>query len=82
MLDDVEFRWKKNKMENWKLILSLNGMKAYISLSSEETIKALWSEIVKGFNELLENSLVIAKGNDESWVETFEKIKKSKKRFS
>ena len=83
MLDDIESRWRQNKKENWKLILSLNGMKAYISLSSEETIKALWSEIVKGFNELLiENSLAIAKGNDESWAETFEKIKQSKKRFS
>ena len=83
MLDDIESRWKKNKKDNWKLILSLNGMKAYVSLSSEETIKALWSEIVRGFNELLiENSLAIAKGNDESWAETFEKIKQSKKRFS
>ena len=82
LLDDIESRWKDNKKSNWKLILSIQGMKAYISLSSEETIKAVWSEIVKGFNELLmKNSLAIAKGNNESWAETFEKIKKSKTRF-
>lgn len=80
MLNSIEQRWQKNKKNNWKLILSITGMKAYISFSSEETIKAIWSEIVKGFNELLiENSLAIAKGDDESWAKTFEKIKKSKK---
>lgn len=82
MLNSIENRWSKNKKNNWKLILSINGMKAYISFSSEETIKAIWSEIVKGFNELLiENSLAIAKGNNEKWSETFEKIKNKKKRF-
>ncbi len=80
MLNSIEKRWSKNKKNNWKLILSINGMKAYISFSSEETIKAIWSEIVKGFNELLiENSIAVGKGNGESWAETFEKIKKSKK---
>ena len=44
----------------------------------QETIEALWSEFVR-FNKLLiENSIAIAKGNDESWTETFEKIKKIK----
>ena len=80
MLDSIEDRWKKNKKNNWKLILSINGMKAYISFSSDETIKAIWSEIVKGFNDMLiENSIAVAKGNDESWAKTFEKIKTSRK---
>ena len=80
LLGGIESRWKKNKKDNWKLILSIKGMKEYIGLSSEETIKAIWSKIVKGSNELpVENSLAIAKGNNESWAETFEKIK-SKKR--
>lgn len=82
LLEGIETRWMKNKKDNWKLLLSLEGMKVYIRMSSDETIKAIWSEIVKGFNELLmENSIAIAKGNQESWAETFEKIKKSKKRF-
>jgi len=82
LLDGIESRWKKNKKDNWKLLLSLEGMKVYIRMSSDHTIKAIWSEIVKGFNELLmENSIAVAKGNNESWTETFEKIKNSKKRF-
>lgn len=82
LLGGIENRWSKNKKDNWKLLLSLEGMKVYIRMSSDETIKAIWSEIVKGFNELLmENSIAIAKGNQESWADTFEKIKKSKKRF-
>ncbi len=83
MLENIQKRWEQNKKNNWKLILSITGMKAYISFSSDETIKAIWSEIVKGFNEMLiENSLAIAKGDGESWAETFEKIKKNKKDFS
>ena len=63
-------------------MLTLEGMKVYIRVSNEDTIKAIWSEIVKGFNELLiENSIAVAKGNQESWAATFEKIKNSKKRF-
>jgi len=83
MLDNISNRWQQNKKNNWKLILSIEGMKAYISFSSDETIRMIWSEIVNGFNDLLiENSLAIAKGNKEDWATTFEKIKKSKKRIT
>ena len=82
LLDGIESRWKKNKKDNWKLLLSLEGMKVYIRMTSDETIKAIWTEILNGFNELLiENAIAVGKGNDESWATTFEKIKKSKKRF-
>ena len=80
--EKMEKRWNKNKKSNWKLILAIQGMKAYVHMSSEETISEIWSEIVAGFNDLLiENSIAVAKGNDENWAETFEKIKKLKKRF-
>ena len=83
LIDGIAERWKQNKKDNWKYIASLEMMKAGIHMTGEETIKMIWSEILKGFNELLmENSLAIAKGNNESWAETFEKIKKSRKRFS
>jgi len=82
LLGGIEARWSKNKKSNWKLLLSLEGMKVYIRMSSDETIRAIWSEIVKGFNELLiENSIAVAKGNNEDWAATFEKIKKSRKNF-
>ena len=58
-------------------------MKSGIHMTGEETIQAIWSEIVKGFNEMMmENSLAIAKGNGESWADAFKKIKKSRLRFS
>lgn len=75
-LERIGKRWSQNKKANWKLIMSLEAMKAYIHMTGEETIVAIWSEIINGFNELMiENSLAVAKGNDESWAETFEKIK-------
>ena len=82
MLDAIKSRWSKNKKDNFKLLLSIEGMKVYIRMSSDETIKAIWTEILNGFNELLiENSIAVAKGNNENWATTFEKIKNSKKRF-
>ena len=53
MLDDIESRWKQNKKDNWKFLASLGMMKAGIHMTGEDTIKAIWSEIVKGFNELM-----------------------------
>ena len=83
MLNDIEYRWKQNKKDNWKFIGALGMMKAGIHMTGEETIQAIWSEIVKGFNEIMmENSLAIAKGNGENWADAFEKIKKSRMRFS
>ena len=80
LFDGISQRWKKNKKDNWKFLASLEMMKAGVHMTGEDTIKAIWSEILHGFNELLiQNSLAIAKGNNESWAETFEKIKKSKK---
>ena len=35
LLDGIESRWKKNKKDNWKLLLSLEGMKVYIRFSSD-----------------------------------------------
>ena len=82
LLDGIAQRWKTNKKDNWKFLTSLEMMKVGINLTGEDTIKAIWSEIVNGFNQLLiDNSLAIAKGNKENWAAAFEKIKKSKKRF-
>ena len=78
-IDKIRKRWNKNKKDNWKLLISLEGMKAFVYMSSDETISAIWSEILLGFNDLLiENSIAIANGNNESWAKTFEKIKKRK----
>jgi len=80
LLDGIGNRWKQNKKDNWKFLTSLEMMKAGIHMTGEETIKMIWSEILNGLNELLiENSLAIAKGNKESWAETFNKIKQAKK---
>ena len=51
-------------------------MKIGIRLTNENTITEIWSEIVNGFNALLyENAIAKAKGENESWATTLERVK-------
>jgi len=79
ILDNIEHRWKKNTKDNWKLIIEVKTAKAFFHLKSEQSIRELWGEVIKEVNEIMiENSLAVAKSNNESWAETFEKIKTRK----
>ena len=79
ILDRIENRWKQNKKDNLPLLMELKGAKFYFRIKSEESIRELWGEILNEFNEIMiENSLSIAKNNDESWADTFQKIKEKK----
>jgi len=77
MLNSIESRWKQDKFSNSQFIISMEAMKIGVRLMKEETISKLWGEIVNGFNELLyENAMAKAKGENESWSDTLEKVKR------
>lgn len=77
MMDSIESRWKKDKIHNAHFIMSLEAMKIGVRLMRENAITALWSEIVNGFNELLyENAMSKARGENENWAKTLDKVKK------
>jgi len=76
MMDGIESRWKKDKKSNIQFIISMEDMKVGIRLMSETSITKIWTEIVNGFNELLyENAMSKARGENETWAETLEKVK-------
>ena len=76
LMTGIEKRWKKNNKSNYQFIMSLEAMKIGIRLTSEQTVKDIWTEIVNGFNELLyENGMARARGENETWAETLEKVK-------
>ena len=77
LMNGIENRWKKNNKSNYQFIISLEAMKVGIRLMKESTITQLWIEIINGFNALLyENAIAKAKGENESWAKTLEKVKK------
>jgi len=77
IMDSIEDRWKQDKFRNSQFIISLEAMKLGIRLMKESTITQLWIEIINGFNALLyENALARAKGENENWAKTLEKVKK------
>ncbi len=76
LMNGIENRWKKNNKSNYQFIVSMEAMKIGIRLTSEKTISQIWFEIVNGFNELLyENGMAHARGENETWAETLEKVK-------
>ncbi len=79
-IDAIEERWKKHKRENYQFIVSMEAMKIGIRLTSERTVSQIWYEIVNGFNELLyENAIAKANGENETWSQTLEKVKRKLK---
>ncbi len=80
MMDSIGKRWSKNKSSNYKFIISIEAMKIGIKLMDEKTVSLIWSEIVNGFNELLyENAMAKARGENQSWSQTLEKVKQKLK---
>jgi len=76
LMNAIETRWKNNKKANAQFVISMEAMKIGIRLTKEETISMIWSEIINGFNELLyENAMAKAKGENQTWAETLEKVK-------
>ncbi len=76
MMDSISKRWSKNKSSNYKFIISIEAMKIGIRLMDENTVGLIWKEIINGFNELMyENAMAKARGENESWSKTLERVK-------
>jgi len=79
ILNNIGNRWSKNRKDNWRLLLEIEGAKLYFRMKSDQSIQQLWGEIIKEINSIMmENSLEIGKQNNESWVDTFNKLKTKK----
>jgi len=76
--DRVIEKWGNNPSKNQNNILAMNAVKTSIFWTDDESLKAIWSEIISWTFELLyENALAQGEG-DASWSDVMKKIKSKK----
>ena len=74
--DRVLKKWNKNPTKNANNILAMNAVKTSILWTDDESLKAIWSEIIAWTFELLyENAM--AQDNEE-WANVMKKLKNKK----
>jgi hypothetical protein len=77
--DKVLEKWGKNPSENGKNILAMNAVKASVVWTDDESLKAIWKEIISWTFELLyENALAQGIDNNADWSDVMKKIKNKK----
>lgn len=77
--DRILAKWNKNPAKNARNILAMNAVKASVMWTDDDSLKAIWSEIIKWSFELLyENALARGKDDDVDWTAVMRKIKNKK----
>ena len=77
--DKVLEQWQKKPLtqEMTKNIAAMVGVRTAVFFTDEDSLKAIWSEIVKWIYQLLyENAIAQGKEEKSEWASTFEKLKK------
>lgn len=73
--DKVIKKWSKNPSKNAKNIIAMNAVKTSVIWTDDESLKAIWGEIISWTFELLyENALV----QDKEWANMLKKLKNKK----
>ena len=74
--DRVLKKWNDNHGKNFNNILAMNAVKTSIFWTDDDSLKAIWGEIIAWIFELLyENAMVQDK---ESWGSVMKKLKNKK----
>jgi len=77
--DKVIEKWNKEPNKNANNILAMTAVKASIVWTDEDSLKAIWSEIISWVFELLyENALSQGKIDDIDWSSVMKKLKNKK----
>ena len=77
--DKVLEKWSKNPSKNTNNILAMNAVKTSIFWTDEESLKAIWGEILCWtFDLLYENALAQGKESNANWSNVMKKIKDKK----
>ena len=80
--DRIISEWQKKPLTqtNAKNIAAMVGVRAAVHFTDEESLKAIWSEIIKWVYQLLyENAVAQARKEKSEWASTFEKLKNKNK---
>ncbi|MDH5463547.1 MAG: hypothetical protein OEY17_05485 [Nitrosopumilus sp.] len=71
--DRVLEKWNKNPTKNAKNIIAMGAVKASVMWTDDESLKAIWSEILNWTFELLyENAMA---NDDKEWANVRKKLK-------
>ena len=74
--DRVIQKWSKNPEKNAKNIFAMNAVKTSIIWTDEDSLKAIWSEILNWTFELLyENALKQSDEDNVDWSQVMKKLK-------
>lgn len=77
--DKVIEKWNKHPSKNANNILAMTAVKASIVWTDEDSLKAIWSEIIRWIFELLyENALSQGNSDDVDWSSVMKKLKSKK----
>lgn len=75
--DRVIEKWNKKPAKNAKNILAMNAVKTSILFTDDESLKAIWGEILNWTFELLyENAM--AQEENADWSDAMKKLKSKK----
>ena len=71
--DRVIRKWSKNPTKNANNLLAINAVKTSVLWTDDESLKAIWSEIIAWtFDLLYENAMA---QEDQEWVNVMKKLK-------
>jgi hypothetical protein len=77
--DRVLEKWSKSPTQNTNNILAMNAVKTSVIWTDDESLKAIWGEILSWtFDLLYENALAQGKDDQAEWSSVMKKIKNKK----
>lgn len=77
--DRVLEKWSKHPTQNANNILAMNAVKTSVIWTDDESLKAIWGEILSWtFDLLYENALAQGKDDQAEWSNVMKKIKNKK----
>ena len=78
--DKVLSKWKEDPNQNRTNIVAMTAVRTSVYWTDEESLKAIWGEILKWTFELMyKNALAQAKEENIKWSPVLEKIKNEEK---
>lgn len=77
--DRVLAKWSKEPNDNGQNIVAMNAVRTGVYWTDEESLKAIWGEIMNWTFELMyKNAIAQAKEEKKEWSPILEKISKEK----
>ena len=79
--DRVLEKWSKDPAKDSQYVFAMNAVRTSIYWTDEESLKAIWSEILQWTFELMyKNAIAQAKKDKSEWSPVMEKLEKQKKK--